>query len=444
MFENNLAIKVENISKVYRIGVKDEIHDSFARSVVGFLKSPLKNYRKYRSLYKFDDVLDEKEDRIDANSLNTIWAVNDVSFDVKKGEVLGIIGKNGAGKSTLLKILCRITDPTRGCAKVRGRVSSLLEVGTGFHQELTGRENVYLNGTILGMTRAEVKRKFDNIVSFSGVEAFIDTPVKRYSSGMKVRLAFSVAAHLEPDILIIDEVLAVGDAEFQRKCLNKMEDVGNQGRTVLFVSHNMSAITRLCDRAVLLESGKIMSDGKPAETVRDYLRSGKENPGEVKFDSDEAAPGNEIAKLKAVRVKQDNGDVSSVIDIERPFSIEMEYRIFKSNFSFLPHFVLHDGGGNIIFVAIDQDKKWQNRERPPGFYSSRVMIPGNFLNEGNIFVNAAMRTIYPDLQQFVERNAISFEVVEMTKNNPTRAGYVRNIPGLIRPAFEWHTDFSSC
>jgi lipopolysaccharide transport system ATP-binding protein len=271
MFDTSTAIEVENISKIYRIGMKEEMQDNFAQTIFEFIKNPLKNYRKYRSLYDFDDAELHTNDQKDKASSNIIWAVKDISFDVKKGEVLGIIGRNGAGKSTLLKILCRITDPTKGRARIRGRISSLLEVGTGFHQELTGRENVYLNGTILGMTRGEIKRKFDEIIEFSGVEKFIDTPVKRYSSGMKVRLAFSVAAHLEPEILIIDEVLAVGDADFQKKCLNKMEDVGQQGRTVIFVSHNMPAVQSLCTRALLIGAGSIVLSGEPDEVVSQYL-----------------------------------------------------------------------------------------------------------------------------------------------------------------------------
>ena len=240
MSESNLAVKAEGLSKIYRLGVKVKARESLAGAMFGFLRSPMKNYRKYRSLYRFDDVLNQEGG---STPDNIIWALRDVSFEVRRGEVLGIIGRNGAGKSTLLKILTRIMPPTRGRAEIRGRVSSLLEVGTGFHRELTGRENVYLNGTILGMTKAEVDRKFDEIVAFSGVERFLDTPVKRYSSGMSVRLAFAVAAHLEPEILIVDEVLAVGDAEFQKKCINKMQDVSRHGRTVLFVSHNMPAVS---------------------------------------------------------------------------------------------------------------------------------------------------------------------------------------------------------
>ncbi|HSD97206.1 MAG TPA: ABC transporter ATP-binding protein, partial [Sulfuricaulis sp.] len=234
MSGKDTAIKLEGVSKLYRIGVRDKIQDSLGATIADILKSPISNYRKYRSLYKFDDIdLESKGNSSSSASADIIWALKNVSFSVAHGEVLGIIGKNGAGKSTLLKILSKITPPTGGQATIRGRVASLLEVGTGFHQELTGRENVYLNGTILGMRKNEVDRKFDEIIEFSGVERFLDTPVKRYSSGMRVRLAFAVAAQLEPEILIIDEVLAVGDAAFQKKCLNKMESVSSQGRTVL-------------------------------------------------------------------------------------------------------------------------------------------------------------------------------------------------------------------
>ena len=272
MSSNNIAIKVENINKIYRIGVKEKIHENFGGALFDFIKSPLKNYRKYRSFYRFDDI-DTDALNSDLIQSDIIWAVRDVSFDVNQGEVVGLIGGNGAGKSTLLKILAKITDPTSGQAEIHGRISSLLEVGTGFHQELTGRENVYLNGTILGMKKKEVERKFDEIVDFSGVEKFIDTPVKRYSSGMKVRLAFSVAAFMEPEILLVDEVLAVGDATFQTKCLGKMNEVSRQGRTVIFVSHNMAAIENLCGRVILLESGEVKLDSDSQSAIAHYIQS---------------------------------------------------------------------------------------------------------------------------------------------------------------------------
>ncbi len=271
MKSDDIAIKVENISKRYRIGRKEKVHDSFGGALFDFIKSPLENYKKYRSFYEFGDIdLNSSDSGINSNDI--VWAVREVSFEVGKGEVIGLIGGNGAGKSTLLKILARITDPTSGQAEIRGKVSSLLEVGTGFHQELTGRENVYLNGTILGMKKREVESNFDEIVDFSGIEKFIDTPVKRYSSGMKVRLAFAVAAFMEPEILLVDEVLAVGDAKFQAKCIGKMSEVSRQGRTIIFVSHNMAAIENLCDRVILLESGKVKLDTDSQSAISQYIQ----------------------------------------------------------------------------------------------------------------------------------------------------------------------------
>ena len=260
---NDIAIKVEKLSKRYRIGLKEELPETLVAAMTGWLRSPLANYRQLRRLSQFSEDGHEAED--------ILWALKDVSFEVKQGEVVGIIGRNGAGKSTLLKILSRITEPTSGRAVINGRVSSLLEVGTGFHSDLTGRENIFLNGTILGMSKAEVDRKFDEIVTFSGVEKFIDTPVKRYSSGMLVRLAFAVAAHLEPEILLVDEVLAVGDAEFQKKCLGKMRDVAREGRTVLFVSHNMLAVQGLCSRGILIEDGGIIMDDAISDVISAYI-----------------------------------------------------------------------------------------------------------------------------------------------------------------------------
>jgi len=253
-------ISVHNLGKSYRIGLKEEKYPTFRDAIVGAVKAPIRRFQKLREH--------------GSNDADTFWALRGVSFEVQRGEVIGIIGRNGAGKSTLLKILSRITEPTEGEARLRGRVASLLEVGTGFHPELTGRENIYLNGAILGMKKAEIDRKFDEIVAFSEVEKFLDTPVKRYSSGMYVRLAFAVAAHLEPEILIVDEVLAVGDAQFQKKCLGKMQDVASgEGRTVLFVSHNMAAVRALCRKSLMLQEGMIANSGATEQIVSDYLNS---------------------------------------------------------------------------------------------------------------------------------------------------------------------------
>ena len=438
MFNTNTAIEVDNISKLYRIGSKEEMHDSFAKAAFSFIANPLKNYRKYRSLYVFDDA----EETSDAVPSDILWAVKNVSFEVKKGEVLGIIGKNGAGKSTLLMILCRITDPTKGRARVRGRISSLLEVGTGFHQELTGRENVYLNGTILGMTRAEVKQKFDEIVNFSGVEKFIDTPVKRYSSGMKVRLAFSVAAHLEPEILIIDEVLAVGDADFQKKCLNKMENVGQQGRTVIFVSHNLPAVCRLCNRVILLDKGSCVEDGPPTQVVSKYLNSDFGTSAELKWDDPVAGPAGDIARLLAVRVRADDGQIKDAIDIRRPFTVEMDYDVFKGGAILLPVFAFNNDEGLRVFTTIGQDPGWRRRPRPEGRYTSRVHIPGNFLAEGMLFINCTLLAMSPENVQFNEQSVVAFQVIDRMDGDSARGDYAKGFPGIVRPLLEWTTQFS--
>ena len=442
MRSNDTAIKVENLAKRYRIGLKENAHDSVFGALLDFVKSPLNNYRKYRSLYKFDDIDSVHASDSNDNSSDIIWALRDLSFEVKQGEVLGIIGRNGAGKSTLLKILCKITPPTRGYAEIYGRVSSLLEVGTGFHPELSGRENIYLNGTILGMNKNEVTRKFDQIVDFSGVEKFIDTPVKRYSSGMKVRLAFSVAAHLEPEILIIDEVLAVGDADFQKKCLNKMENVGKQGRTVFFVSHNMPAVTRLCDRVILLEEGRLIEDGPPHQIVAAYLNSDLGTTAAREWMDPAKAPSSGIARLIAVRVRDEGGRVSESINIQQPFTIEMEYEVLKEDFVLYPHFSFENEQGQCAFVTLDQDPVWRRRPRPKGRFISTVFIPGNLLNEGMLFVNCILLTINPDNVEFHAPSAVAFHVVDNHTGDSSRGDYSKNMKGIVRPLFNWKTQYS--
>ncbi len=439
MNNQDLAIEARNLSKIYRIGLEEEQHDSLLTSLTAFVKSPLKNYRKYRSLYKFEKK--DMEAGQDGNS-DIIWALRDISFDVRRGEVLGIIGSNGAGKSTLLKILSRITPPTSGSAKIYGRVSSLLEVGTGFHPELTGRENIFLNGTILGMKHNEVKRKFGQIVEFSGIGKFLDTPVKRYSSGMRVRLAFSVAAHLEPEILIVDEVLAVGDAEFQKKCLGKMESVTREGRTVLFVSHNMGAITRLCPNAIHLEKGMVVHSGDSISVVRQYLSSGKATSAERVWEDDEDAPGGEVASLQAVRIKDSSGMTVDNIDIGSPIGLEMRFRVKKDGFLLNPHFHLFNQSGDHIFVTMDLDPRWRGKRRPCGTYTSTAWIPGHLLNEGRLFVTAAMGTLEPRLNQYYVRDAVSFEVIDNLQGDGARGDWTGKIDGIIRPLLKWETEFS--
>ncbi len=435
MADQDIAIRVENLSKRYRIGLKEQMHDSLAGALIDVLRSPLKNYRKYRSLYTFDERGQSEE------AADVIWALRDISFEVRRGEALAIIGRNGAGKSTLLKILSRIADPSEGRAEIRGKVSSLLEVGTGFHPELTGRENVYLNGTILGMKKREVDQKFDEIVDFSGVGKFIDTPVKRYSSGMKVRLAFSVAAHLNPDILVVDEVLAVGDAEFQRKCLNKMEDVEKGGRTVLFVSHNMPSVMRLCPRAILLKDGRIAEEGPSRQVVSNYLCSDQGVMAAREWPEPAKAPNGPYARLRAVRVKSADGRISENIDVRETFRIELEYEVLREGRVLMPYITLRNSEGEAIFTSIDQDAAWRSRARPEGRYVSTAWIPGNLLAEGMVYVNCHVRTRYPDTLQFSEYGAVAFYVVDSLQGDSARGDWSKHLAGVVRPLLDWSTEF---
>jgi lipopolysaccharide transport system ATP-binding protein len=440
MNSKDIVIKAENISKLYRIGMKKEMRDNFAAALINFIKSPWKNYRKYRSLYRFDDI---KPGHANNYADDVIWALRDVSFEVKAGEALGIIGKNGAGKSTLLKIPCRITDPTRGGAEIRGKVSSLLEVGTGFHPELTGRENVYLNGTIMGMKKKEVDSRFDEIVEFSGIERFLDTPVKRYSSGMKVRLAFSVAAHLDPEVLIIDEVLAVGDAEFQRKCLNKMQNVRQEDRTVIFVSHNLSAVNRLCNRALLLDKGKIVEDGPTTKIVKNYLISGVSVPAAREWLNTTTAPAGKFARMLAVRVKMENGEYTDTIDIRRSFGIEMVWEVIEPGYDLSPHFGFVNESGELVFVTIDLDPEWRNKKRPVGRFWSTASVPGNLLSEGMLYVHCHVYNNTLNRGDCTAEQAIAFQVIDTCDGDSARGDYGQSFPGAVRPLLNWTTKFQS-
>jgi len=316
----NIAIRVENLSKRYRIGVQEKRRDTLVGSLVHTLKAPVRNFQRLHRRVRFSD-------NGRADEPDVIWALKDVSFEVKHGEVVGIIGRNGAGKSTLLKILSRITEPTSGRAVLHGRVASLLEVGTGMHPELTGRENIYLNGTILGMKKAEIDRKFDEIVEFAEIAKFIDTPVKYYSSGMRVRLGFAIAAHLDPEILLVDEVLAVGDAAFQKKCLGKMGDVAKEGRTVLFVSHNMGAVQALCTRSIFLDLGRVQIDSTTQEAVSAYLYSAVAQSGEVIFGTDTVREGNGKARYVAARLFDNQGRLTNSIPMGQSVTLELQFEV---------------------------------------------------------------------------------------------------------------------
>ena len=389
---SDYAIRAENIGKRYRLGETVGNYSTFRESLSEWLRHPRRGVEQ-----------DSKDD---------LWALRGLSFEVQQGEVLGIIGRNGAGKSTLLKVLSRVTEPTEGYAEIRGRVGSLLEVGTGFHPELTGRENIYLNGAILGMKRAEIAAKFDEIVDFSEVEQFIDTPVKRYSSGMYLRLAFAVAAHLEPEILVVDEVLAVGDAEFQRKCIGKMSDVAQQGRTVLFVSHNMSAILRLTQETMVINKGKMVLRAPSAQAVDYYLSQGFSEEGARHWDADEVPASAKPFRPKLVRICNAQGQESSTVRSVEPCSIEIEYELDEDVTGLRVGLYLMSTRGEYILTSFDTDDPGRFEQlavRPAGCYVSRCTIPADLLNEGRyvIGVNASSFRIR---SYFYDERAMAFNV----------------------------------
>ncbi len=412
-------IRAENLKKQYRLGVGKVRYGTLREAFTERLRSTFGRRR--------------------GPTEETFWALKGVGFEINPGEVVGIIGRNGAGKSTLLKILSRITEPTDGRVEVYGRVGSLLEVGTGFHQELTGRENIYLNGSILGMSRKEIESKFDQIVAFSEIGKFLDTPVKRYSSGMYVRLAFAVAAHLEPEILLVDEVLAVGDASFQRKCLDKMKDVGRHGRTVLFVSHNMPAITRLCDRTILLDEGKILKDGPSHLVVGTYLKSGLGTTAHREWEDLTKAPGNEVVRLRGVRVLGEDGETIEAVDVRRAVGVEMEYEVVAPGHVLVPNYHFYNEEGVCVFIAADNDPAWRRRERPAGRFTSTAWIPGNLLAEGTLIVGAAISTMDPVRIHFFERDAVAFQVVDSMEGDSARGEFAGHFPGVVRPMLRWAT-----
>lgn len=417
-----LAVRAAGVGKLYRVGATQGAY-------------------RYRLLTEgVTDKLRGRSPNGSTKSARTFWALRNVSFDVAEGEVVGIIGRNGAGKSTLLKILSRITAPTEGHIQVRGRVGSLLEVGTGFHPELTGRENIFLSGAVIGMRRAETVRQLDQIIDFSGVEKFIDTPIKRYSSGMYLRLAFAVAAHLQADILLVDEVLAVGDAEFQKKCLGKMAEIGATGRTVLFVSHSMPALLRLCPRVILLDRGGVVADGGSQEVVRSYLDSGLATAAERAWATVEEAPGDDVARLKTVRVRTEAGEVTEEVDIRRPIGIEVEYWHLSLDATSRPSVNIHlvNEDGIKLFVSNDfSDRLWALRQRQPGLVRATCWIPGNFLAEGRVFVTAAVSSYNPTVIHALQEEAVAFQVVDRSTGDGVRGTYVGDWPGVVRPMLRW-------
>ncbi len=417
-------IKVKDVSKQYRIGSVQSANRTFREVLSAAARSPVRKLRGQSP-----------------SPYQTIWALKGINFEVYPGEVVGVIGRNGAGKSTLLKILSRVTEPTTGRIELFGRIGSLLEVGTGFHPELTGRENVFLNGAILGMRRAEIERNFDRIVAFSEIAPFIDTPVKWYSSGMYLRLAFSVAAHLNPEILIIDEVLAVGDANFQRKCFNKMQELRKDGRTILFVSHNMQAVTRLCKRLIYLEAGVVADDGDPTDVSVRYMESSFKTKSQKRWQNLGEAPGNDIARLWSARVRNESGETIEMIDIRRPVAIEIEFEVLEEGHVLVPNYHFTNEDGAYAFVAADHDPNWRRRPRPRGRFISTAWIPGNFLSEGALRIGVAVSTMSPVVVHFFEESAVAVQVIDKSEGDSARGDYAGPMPGLVRPLLNWTTEF---
>ena len=414
------AIAIDRVGKRYLLTQSGAGYRTLRETLVDLATAPIKRLRNPPPAQKEE-----------------FWALRDVSLQIRPGEVVGVVGRNGAGKSTFLKLLARVTKPTTGRIRLTGRIGSLLEVGTGFHPELTGRENVYLNGAILGLSRQEIREKFDQIVEFAEVTQFLDTPVKRYSSGMYVRLAFAVAAHLEPEILLVDEVLAVGDAAFQRKCLGKMGEVARGGRTILFVSHNMAAITRLCGRALWFERGRLQDDGTPEEIVSKYLSAGAGSGGEVAFsDRDESkAPGSEYVTLEAIRVRGNDGRLTPTLDVRFPFTVEVQYRVLRPASGLRIGVRVSANEGTVVLSTTDLDDDAEP-DRTPGVYISRCTIPGEFLNYGMYYVTVGCD--FPTVQtHFYVDQGLSFQIA------PTggAGGHISDgRSGLLRLRLPWQVE----
>jgi lipopolysaccharide transport system ATP-binding protein len=426
---SDVVIRVENLSKEYRLGAigRHTLREDVSRWWARGRGQP-------------DPTLKIGQVEHGNQHGEQLWALQDVNLAVKQGEAVGIIGRNGAGKSTLLKILSRVTTPTRGEIKVKGRIASLLEVGTGFHPELTGSENIYLNGAILGMSKRKIAGKFDEIVDFSGVEKFIDTPVKRYSSGMYVRLAFAVAAHLDPEVLVIDEVLAVGDAEFQKRCLGKIGEVANAGRTVLFVSHNMGMITSLCSRAILLEEGKVTAQGSASDTVLAYFSRGRLSPYTAEFSQNGKKVGDEFATLLAAQIESQQGEPTAEVDIRAPFKVKMRYQLHKAtpNAPF-PNFHFFDTRGEYVFVS--SGSQYANTTgAEAGIYVAECTVPGYLLNNGTYFIGLALTFVHQGIHvSFFERDALAVSIRDPIDEtlDEMRNGYSGTVPGPVRPQLDW-------
>jgi len=427
---SDIAIHVEDLGKRYRIGQREAYLMTLREVLTNAVRAPFRRF--------YSTVVEPRKLSRPSSDNSYIWALKDVSFDTKHGEILGIIGPNGAGKSTLLKILSRTTEPTEGYAEIHGRVQSLLEVGTGFHPELTGRENIYLNAAILGMKKREIKRKFDEIVAFSEIEKFLDTPVKRYSSGMYVRLAFAVAAHLEPEILLVDEVLAVGDAAFQKKCLGKMGEVAKGGRTVLFVSHNMGAVRSLCDRSILVDQGHVLLDGEPAEIISAYLSEyvssancGAFN-GEIFWPNDAEAPGGDEVRLIAIRLLGEDGRPKSTFEVDKSIRVEISYRVKRVLRGMRLNLGLMTLQGELAFLTTDH--QFREEEVFPGHYRNLCTIPGGLLNIGAY--NVGVGGDIPGVKVLLPfKEYLTFSTAG--RGNQGSDCYPVKWPGVVCPKLDW-------
>jgi lipopolysaccharide transport system ATP-binding protein len=419
------ALRVEAVSKMYRLG---EVG-------TGTLSHDLNRaWSKLRGKEDPFSKVGAVNDRTASGTQDFVWALSDINFEVGEGEIVGIVGRNGAGKSTLLKLLSRVTAPTEGKIYINGRIASLLEVGTGFHPELTGRENIFLNGAILGMTKVEIRSRFDEIVEFSGCGKYIDTPVKRYSSGMHVRLAFAVAAHLETDILIVDEVLAVGDAEFQAKCLGKMKDLSTSGhRTVLFVSHNMASVRQLCPRSILMDKGTVVNIGETNAIIEQYMTMGGEADRAVTWPQDKAPSGDGI-RLNGIFVKNAKGKTEGALSSDEDIFIEIDYALTKEMRDLRVGVSLYNAEGTLIFISSDFFAGHRGAPRVAAQYVSRMRIPGQILIEGRYVVEIIISI--PRIVDLVNGPTCSFEVNEMGHDSwgPKHAA---RLPGVIHPSMEW-------
>ena len=419
-------IRAEGLGKRYRLGT-GHAPRSLRESLTRLAGSPFRGLARLRPV----------GGSAATPAVETLWALRDVSLEVRQGEVLGVIGRNGAGKSTLLKVLSRITEPTTGWAEIRGRVGSLLEVGTGFHPELTGRDNVYLNGSILGMSRSDISRRFDEIVAFAEVGRFIDTPIKHFSSGMYLRLAFAVAAHLEPEILLVDEVLAVGDAAFQRKCLRRMGDVADEGRTVLFVSHNLTAVQGLCARAIRLEGGALVEEGPPATVVAHYLQDAAETLSERVWPDPATAPGNDRVRLRRACVRPADGQPADAITTRMPVVLEFEYWNQRpgANLNLALH--LYNEEGVLVFATAPvTERRWQGQPFPAGLFRDTCRIPADLLNDALHRVELLVVENSTEVV-FRLRDALVFEVQDTPD---LRGAWFGRWQGAVRPILEWTTD----